>query len=106
MAETVGSIMNNHSGKGRYLDPVNFSIEIYLEFNLGPLFLLEEIVQAVYDLKKKEYLYKQKPSGALATHFSRLADVNDGSSIKTYRNKQVEKAHLPVSIWKSDNLPQ
>jgi hypothetical protein len=30
MAETVGSIMTNHSGRGRYLEPVNFSKEIFL----------------------------------------------------------------------------
>ena len=36
MAETVGSIMSNHIGKGRYLNPHNFSKEICLEYNLGP----------------------------------------------------------------------
>ena len=36
MAETVGSIMANHIGKGRYLNPHNFSKEICLEYNLGP----------------------------------------------------------------------
>ena len=30
MAETVGSIMANHTGKGRYLTPENFSKELYL----------------------------------------------------------------------------
>ena len=36
IAETVGSIMTNHVGKGRYLNPHNFSKEICLEYNLGP----------------------------------------------------------------------
>ena len=36
IAETVGSIMANHIGKGRYLNPHNFSKEICLEYNLGP----------------------------------------------------------------------
>jgi hypothetical protein len=36
MAETVGSIMANHIGKGRYLNPHNLSKEICLEYNLGP----------------------------------------------------------------------
>ena len=35
-AETVGNIMSNHIGKGRYLNPHNFSKEICLEYNLGP----------------------------------------------------------------------
>jgi hypothetical protein len=30
MAETAGSIMANHCGKGRYLEAVNFSREIFL----------------------------------------------------------------------------
>jgi len=30
MAETVGSIMGIHTGKGRYLTPENFSNELYL----------------------------------------------------------------------------
>ena len=30
MAETVGSIMVNHTGKGRYLTAENFSNELYL----------------------------------------------------------------------------
>ena len=36
IAETVGSVMSNHIGKGRYLNPNNFNKEITLEFNLGP----------------------------------------------------------------------
>ena len=34
-AEMVGNIMSNHIGKGRYLNPHNFSKEICLEYNLG-----------------------------------------------------------------------
>jgi len=30
MAETVGSIMGNHVGKGRYLTEENFNKELYL----------------------------------------------------------------------------
>lgn len=37
MAETVGSIMGNHCGKGRFLTPENFSDELYLgEFIVLP----------------------------------------------------------------------
>ena len=36
MAETVGSIMANHIGNGRFLNPHIFSKEICLEYNLGP----------------------------------------------------------------------
>ena len=91
------------TGRNRYLDPVNFSKEVYLEFNLGPLFLLEDLVNEVFELKKKQYIYKEKPSGNLSTHFSRLADATEGSSVRTYRNRQVEKAHVPLEIWKESS---
>ena len=38
----------------------------------------------------------------LATHWSRLTDVDSGSAVKTYRQLQIEKAHLPVELWESD----
>ena len=38
----------------------------------------------------------------LATRWSRLADVNSGSALKTYRQLQIEKAHLPIELWESD----
>ena len=91
------------TGQNRYLDPVKFSKEVYLEFNLGPLFLLEDLVNEVFELKKKQYIYKEKPSGNLSTHFSRLADATEGSSVRTYRNRQVEKAHVPLEIWKESS---
>ena len=100
MAETVGSIMTNHCGKGRYLEPVNFSKEICLEFNLGPLFMLNNIIDKLYNLKKREYVYKTNESGARSSHFSQLVDVEEGSAVRTYRRQQQEKSHLPVDIWK------
>jgi hypothetical protein len=42
---------------------------------------------------------RRKESGALASHFSYLADVEQGSAVKTFRKQQQEKAHLPVDIW-------
>ena len=42
--ETAGSMMNQHCGKNRFLQPENFNIEMYLKFNLGPLHLLDNFV--------------------------------------------------------------
>ena len=61
------------------------------------------LVNEVFVLKKKQYIYKEKPSGNLSTHFSRLADATEGSSVRTYRNRQVEKAHVPLEIWKESS---
>ena len=51
----------------------------------------------MYTMRPREYVY-----GSLATHWSRLADVDSGSAVKTYRQLQIEKAHLPVELWESD----
>ena len=101
MAETVGSIMKNHSGKGRFLNPENFNKEIYLEFNLGPPFLLGALADRLFDLKSKQYTYNRKADGTLVTHFSILADVENGSAISTYRKQQEKKAHLPFHLRKA-----
>ena len=91
--------MKNHCGTGRYLEPVNFSKEICLEFNLGPLFMLNNIIDKLYNLKKREYVYKTNESGARSSHFSQLVDAEEGSAVRTYRQQQQEKSHLPVDIW-------
>ena len=68
-------------------------------FNLGPLFLLDNLAKKIFDLKKREYIYKKTKTGHLSSHFSDLSDVTEGSAVATYRRLQVEKAHLPTSIW-------
>ena len=92
--------MKNHSGKGRFLTPSNFNKEIFLEFNLGPPFLLKGLAKRIFNLKRKMYIYKRKADGSLVSHFSKLADADIGSAVLTYREKQVEKAHLPLDMWK------
>ena len=96
--ETVGSIMNNHSGKGRHLRPVNFNKEIYLEVNLPPTYLSENLVHEVYNLRNKSYVFKEDISGRLVTG-ERLTDKDYGSVIKTFRKKQLEKSRLPAVFW-------
>ena len=44
MYETVGSIMGQDCAKGHYLDPENFSKELVLNFNLGPLKDLDGLI--------------------------------------------------------------
>ena len=45
---------------------------------------------------------RKNEDGSLATHWSRLADVDSGSAVKTYRQLQIEKAYLQVELWESD----
>jgi len=113
MAETVGSVMGNHIGKGRYLTADNFGKELYLgecfgilvtysdpEFNLGPLFLLHNLAERMLGLRKRDYLYRRKAhNGPLSSHFSRLANHEEGAAVSILRKVDVDKAHLPVKLW-------
>ena len=47
ISETAGSMMNQHCGKNRFLQPENFNIEMYLKLNLGPLHLLDNFVKEI-----------------------------------------------------------
>ena len=104
MAETVGSMMNNHIGRGRFLMDDNFSKELYLMFNLGPLFLLQPLAKKIFELKKREYIYKRKPGGGLSSHFTNLRDHNEGAAVATLRRKEKERAHLPMKIWERETF--
>ena len=53
VCETVGSVMNQHSGRNRHLQPTYFSIEIHLWWNLGPLHFLKNLIEDVYNREKK-----------------------------------------------------
>ena len=56
ICETTGSMMVTHGAKGRYLQPNNFSNELYLRFNLGPLHLLDDLCDEVLNARQKEYI--------------------------------------------------
>ena len=62
MAETVGSVMANHAGRNRHLQPHNFSKEIVLRFNLGPQHMLEDLIEKAYQIvkDKKRSLYLRR----------------------------------------------
>ena len=72
------------------------------EFNLGPLHLLSNLTEKMYSMRPREYVYKKGENGSFASLRSRLADVDSGSAVKTHRQLQIEKAHLPVELWESD----
>ena len=55
MVETVCSIMNINNGTGRQLQPVNFSVEICLRFNLGPLHKLSGLIRDFVKEYSKEF---------------------------------------------------
>ena len=42
-------------------------------------------------MRPREYVYKKSEYGSLATHWSRLADVDSGSAVKTYRQFRLKR---------------
>ena len=96
---TVGSIMGQHCAKGRYLDPENFSKELVLNFNLGPLKDLDGLIDEVLALDSaKSYLRKQVTIGRTAT-----GDLNKSAALATFQKKSGKKSHFPASFWKSSS---
>ena len=66
---------------------------------MGPLFVMDDVVREIYNLKNKEYIYRKKASGQLSTRFSWLADTEEGTAVKTFRKVKLSKVHMPVNIW-------
>ena len=91
MAETVGSVMNINNGTGRQLQPVNFSTEICLRFNLGPLHTLSGLIKDIVKQHHKNFFRKAPPKNLNLTSSS--------SAIATYRSKEEAKSHVPYTIF-------
>ena len=82
-----------------YLDPENFSKELVLNFNLGPLKDLDGIIDEVLALDSaKSYLRKQVTIGRTAT-----GDLNKSAALATFQKKSEKKSHFPASFWKSSS---
>ena len=92
IAERVGSIKNNHIGKGHYLNPHNFSKEICLEYNLGPQHMMEGLCEEVYRIRQKEYVYKKDSEGRLLIEKGGMtvSDRDIGSAVKNFRINQIK----------------
>ena len=91
MAETVGSVMNINNGTGRQLQPVNFSTETCLRFNLGSLHTLTGLIEDIVKQHDKHFFRKAPPKNLNASSLS--------SAIVTYRRKEEEKSHVPYLIF-------
>ena len=62
ICETAGSMMNQHCGKNRFLQPENFNIEMYLKFNLGPLHFLDNFVREILTSDSSQSNFKKRTS--------------------------------------------
>ena len=59
----------------------------------------KKLVQEVYQLRKKDYLYKETSTGELASHYTRLVDETHGAVIRSYRAEQELKSRFPQAFW-------
>ena len=95
ICETVGSIMGQHCGKNRYLTPENFSKELVLRFNLGPLHLLNGLIDEVLALgTTKSYLRQAIYIGKTVTK-----DLKKSATIGSFQKKNETKSRFPLSFW-------
>ena len=64
ICETVGSIMQQHCGKNRHLEPEYFNMEMVLRCNLGPMHLLGSLADEIHasDNSKIDYSRSKLPS--------------------------------------------
>lgn len=93
--ESVGSIMKIHASRNRHLDPTNFSKEIVLKFNLGPILELEDFIEEIYCTEKKDYIRKTSRIDQFVTK-----DLKKSAAVANFERKEKEKCHFPLSFWK------
>ena len=87
--------MGIHSGSNRYLEPIYFSKEIVLRYNLGPLHKLQNgFVDEIYKREKKEYVRKTSRVDMIVTK-----DLTKSSAVSTFQKRAEEKSHFPLSFW-------
>lgn len=97
--ESYGSLMGQHGGKKRHLEPENFSKEMVFRVNLGPLHILAEgLVNEVFEFDKgKSYLRKE-------SRFSHLVskDLNKSAAVSRFKKECEEKSHFPTHFLLPD----
>jgi hypothetical protein len=96
VCETIGSVMSIAKGKGRNCDPVQFSEEVTLSYNLPPLHILAQsfIPEIVSELSaSKDYFRKGNEKSA--SIINRLVSSSLSASIFNFRKGEEERSKLP-----------
>jgi hypothetical protein len=62
--------------------------------------MLEGLVEDVYYIMKKQFVYKKNSKGKLVSTLSRLADPSHGAANRTFRKTEENKSKLPLDFWK------
>ena len=73
--------------------PEYFSMEMVLRTNLGPLHLLDSLIQ---DDSKNSYLRKEARISQIVSK-----DIHKSASIASFQKKNEEKSRFPTTFWLS-----
>ncbi len=92
----VPSIMNQHCGKNHHLEPEYFSMELVLRVNLGPVAVLEGLVNEVLASDPdSSYLRKEDR----ITHLTASKGVHKIAAIASFQTNNENKSRFPKSFW-------
>ena len=98
IAETVGSVMTLAQARFRNLEPVNFSKEIFLRFNLPPLHVLKLTFIPAIARKLMEYKeFHRRLEGTRRQ--GKLKYINSSASVGNFRLKEEQHSRLPVNFF-------
>ena len=94
--ESIGSIMNQHCGKNRHLEPEYFSMELVLRVNLGPLNVLKGLINEVLASDPgRSYLRKEGRISQLTAS----NDVHKSAAIASFQTINENKSRFHKSFW-------
>ena len=81
----------------------NFSTEMHLEVNLGPMHLLKPLVSEVFQRWDKVFLYKRNARGALMSQLI-LTDGEMGVAVRNRRVREENKGRFASRFWAEWNM--
>ena len=92
ICKTVGSMMS------RSLKAENFSMEMMLQFNVGPIHLVESLIcDILASENKKLYLRKESKISQIVSK-----DFNKSAAIATFEKNDEKKSRFPDAFWISN----
>ena len=100
VCETIGSIMSIAKGKGRNCEPVNFSEEVSLCYNLPPLHILARsfIPEIVSDITDRKGFFRVGDHGYKSIR-NRLVSNTLSASLFNLRESEENKSKLPSELF-------
>ena len=68
--------------------------------------MLEDLCEEVYEIRKKEYIYKLDEKGPFVTemHGHRLVNRDLGLAVSTFRKDQTLKLKFPADFWRKRDI--